>query len=301
MQAVAFGECMIELARDGQGTRIGFAGDTANTATYLARLGVRTAYMTAVGADAWSADMKANWAGEGIALSMVLTHPTRAPGLYAISVNATGERSFTYWRDQSAARAFFQCPGVDEALRRAASTGLFYLTGISLAILSPSERRRIVALACEARAAGKQVVFDPNYRPRLWPSVEGFKASVLELAPALTMALPSFDDEANGWGDASPEATLARWQGLGVGEVVVKHGALGALTVDGWAPARTVHDVLDTTGAGDSFNAGYLARRLAGDGPLAAAGFAARLAAEVVRHPGAIIPKSAMPALEPVV
>lgn len=300
MQAVAFGECMIELARGPGGVaRVGFAGDTANTAVYLSRLGVRTAYLTALGRDDWSADMRAFLAREGIDTGLVLTHPSRAPGLYAISTDTKGERSFTYWRDQSAARAIFECPEADVALASAARSGLLYLSGISLAIVEPAQRRRVTSLVREVRAAGGLVAFDPNYRGRLWPSVEDFKAAVLDITPALNMALPSFDDEAAVWGDDTPEATAARWSALGVPEIVVKHGTSGALTAHGWVPAALVADAADTTGAGDSFNAGYLARRLAGDGPAQAARFAVRLAAEVVRHPGAIIPLSAMPSQEP--
>jgi 2-dehydro-3-deoxygluconokinase len=291
---VCFGECMIELSRAADGAaKVGFAGDTLNTAIYLSRLGVPTRYMTALGHDAWSEDMRHQWADEGIDTSLVLTHPTRAPGLYAISTDPAGERSFTYWRDQSAARAIFECQGVEEAMSSAAQTGLLYISGISLAILTPSDRRRITHLARSVRQAGGVVAFDPNYRARLWPSPEAFKAAILDLVPSISCALPSFDDEAAVWGDPSPEATLARWTGpdMGVSDVVVKHGAHGALTRDGWVVARTVDKPVDTTGAGDSFNAGYLARRLAGDSPVMAAQFGAELAAQVVCHPGAIMPK----------
>jgi 2-dehydro-3-deoxygluconokinase len=301
VRVVSFGECMIELARKADGSaQMGYGGDTLNTAIYLARLGVDTAYMTALGDDVWSHDMKAAWAREGVTTSLVLTHPTRAPGLYGIATDAQGERTFTYWRDQSAVRAFFDCPGADDALAKASSATVLYLSGISLAVLSATLRRRLIVLARAIHSNGGQVVFDPNYRPRLWASVAEFQTAVIDIAPTLTAVLPSFDDEASVWGDVDATATMARWQGLCGAEVVVKDGAKGALTVAGLVPAQPVTDVIDTTGAGDSFNAGYLARRMAGDGPIDAAEFGARLAGDVVRHRGAIIPREAMPRLEAV-
>lgn len=296
MGFVAFGECMIELARGADGiARVGFGGDTLNTAIYLARLGVPTAYLTAVGTDAWSTELISNWAREGIDTKLVATHPSRAPGLYAISTDAMGERSFTYWRDQSAARAFFETDIADRMLEQASQARLLYLSGITLAIFNAGEQQRVLQLARDVRANGGQVAFDPNWRPRLWQDVEAFRNAVSALAPTVSIALPGHDDEAAVWGDATPEATRDRWLGLGAGEVVVKSGADGALVASQWVAAPVVDRPLDTTGAGDSFNAGYLALRLAGAAPDAAAAFGAWLAAEVVCYPGAIMPREAMP------
>jgi 2-dehydro-3-deoxygluconokinase len=299
MEAVCFGECMIELARAADGTaRVGFAGDTYNTAVYLARFGVRTAYMSAVGRDAWSADMRTAWANEGVFLSLSVTHPIRAPGLYAIATDTRGERSFTYWRDQSAARAFFSCSGAEEAIKAAEKAQLLYFSGITLAIFTPAERARIVDLAAQVRARGGIVAFDPNFRPRLWPDVAEFRDAVMAVAPHVSIALPSFDDEETVWADAAPEDSRNRWLASGAAEVVVKNGAHGALTTAGWAGAPAVATPLDTTGAGDSFNAGYIAARRKGLSPERAARFGARLAARVIEHPGAIMPAAAMPKLE---
>lgn len=294
MKVVCFGEGMIELARgaDGQ-ARVGSGGDTLNTAVYLARLGVPVSFLTALGGDPWSEDLRKAWGAEGVALDLALTHPGRAPGLYAIATDAAGERSFTYWRDQSAARALFDCPGVEDALALAARCDLLLLSGITLALFDDAGRARIGALLRAVRANGGRVAFDPNHRARLWPDVGRYRAAVTAIRPYVSIALPSFDDERAVWGDAAPDATFERWSAGGV-ETIVKNGSEGALTAAGWVPAP-VRVALDTTGAGDSFNAGYLSARLAGHGVEEAARRGARLAAEVVRHPGAIIPRHAMP------
>jgi 2-dehydro-3-deoxygluconokinase len=292
-KVVCFGECMIELSRDSNGVaRVSFGGDTLNTAVYLARLGVATSYMTAIGVDAWSASLRADWVHEGLDTRCVTTHPSKAPGLYAISTDAAGERSFTYWREQSAARAFFETVGASKALVSAAQADLLYLSGITLALFTMDERAQILELCHTVRANGGRVAFDPNFRPQLWESKEAFQDAVRLIAPALSITLPSFDDEAAVWGDQSPEETAARWTSLGVAEVVVKNGIAGALTSSGVVCGPIVTAPVDTTGAGDSFNAGYLGALLAGSSTAVAALAGANLAATVIQYPGAIIARA---------
>jgi 2-dehydro-3-deoxygluconokinase len=298
-KAVCFGECMIELSRSSDGVaRVGYGGDTLNTAVYLARLGVPTSYMTAIGTDAWSAGLRADWASEGLDTRHVTTHPNKAPGLYAISTDAAGERSFTYWRERSAARAFFKTPNASVALSAASQAGLFYLSGITLALFTSVEREQISKLCHTVRANNGQVAFDPNFRPRLWRSKKAFQDAIWKIAPALSIVLPSFDDEAAVWGDRGPEETAARWSGLGVAEVVVKNGIAGAFTSAGTVRGPIVTAPVDTTGAGDSFNAGYLATRLSGRSIEAAALVGSNLAATVIQHSGAIISRDSMPRIE---
>jgi 2-dehydro-3-deoxygluconokinase len=300
---ICFGECMIELSRSsdgGAGWQQGFAGDSHNVAVYLARLGGDVAYMTAVGQDEYSAEMRGVWAKERIARDLVLTHRDRIPGLYAIRLDDQGERSFTYWRGQSAARAFFDCPGAEAALEAAGAAALLYLSGITLSLFDDAERARILALAATVRAQGGLVAFDSNYRAKGWSDAAAARQAMTSFGAQAHILLPTFEDDAALFGDASPEACAARWRALGAQEVAVKLGAHGCLVSAGETLCRVagerVDAVRDTTGAGDSFNAAYLAARLAGSDPFAAAASGNRLAAAVVQHSGAIMPRSAMPA-----
>lgn len=308
MNVVAVGECMIEISRlggdegGGTGWRLQHGGDTLNVATYLARLGTPVAYMTALGADSFSQAMRGAWTAEGIDTRLVLTHAQRLPGLYAIETDAAGERRFHYWRDQSAARALFDCEGIDGALAAAATASLLYLSGITLSLFGADGQARLLALCRAVRAGGGRVAFDTNYRPRGWASADAARAAIAAIMPLVDLALPTFDDEAALWGDAAPAACLARWQAAGVADVAIKLGPQGAMILEDGAsnvvPVRVEASPRDTTGAGDSFNAAYIAARLDGLPPRLAAQHGNRLAAEVVRHPGAIMPAAMMPGNE---
>ncbi len=298
MRILSIGEVMVELSGAGDGLwRMGFAGDTYNTAWHLAALrpGWRVAYGTRLGPDPMSQAALSAMAEAGIATDWVQRDPARAIGLYLIALK-DGERSFAYWRDTSAARLL-----ADDADWLARATGwaeAVYVSGVTLAILTPAARARLIAALGRARAAGARVAFDPNLRPRLWESAEAMRTAVEAAAACADICLPSHDDERAAFGDASADATAARYAGLGVREVVVKNGeGPPALRLDGVAlPAPAPRPVapIDTTGAGDSFNAAYLAARLGGAAPGEALAAGQALSALVVRHPGALAPRAAL-------
>ncbi len=296
--AVAIGECMLELSRSGLEWRLRHAGDTFNTALYLQRLGLPTAYLTALGADPFSEEMLAAWRGEGLDTALVLTDPERLPGLYAIRTDHAGERSFYYWRQQAAVRGLFSLPGIDAALLRAAESPLLYFTGITLSLFSETDRLRLLELAHNVRRRGGKVAFDLNYRPAGWPDIESARRAIMRIAPVVSWALPTFEDSALLFDHRSPQETVAQWRGFGAEEVIVKLGASGCLVADAQHaelfPAPRVDVVVDTTGAGDAFNAGYLAGRAAGQAPPRAAATAQILASEVIQQPGAIVPVECM-------
>ncbi|MCC6940934.1 MAG: sugar kinase, partial [Novosphingobium sp.] len=236
-----------------------------NTAIHLARTGVDTAYLTALGTDPFSADLKRRWAAEGLDTSLVLADPLRNPGLYAITCDAAGERSFTYWRNDSAARQVFACEGIDDALASAAQADLLAFSLVSLAVLPPDSRDAVLALARKVRERGGQVAFDGNYRPRLWPDAATARTSRDAAIALATIGLPTLEDEVLLGSANDPAAVAAHWQSLGCAETVVKLGADGCRLPDGRiiAPESMLAPV-DTSGAGDAFNAGYLAARLPG-------------------------------------
>ncbi|MGS4946906.1 sugar kinase [Meridianimarinicoccus sp. RP-17] len=292
------GECMIEMTlpdAQGAGARVGFAGDTFNAAVYLKRAAqdLRVRYVTALGTDAASDRMIETFAAEGLDVALIERRADRLPGCYAIVLDGGGERRFLYWRDASAARTLFD-PQVTVTFDALDGCDLVYLSGITVAILAPAVRERLVNWLAGFRARGGQVAFDSNYRPALWPDRATSQRAIAALWSVCDVGLPSLDDEMALFGDTDADAVLARLRASGVATGALKRGAAGPLAI-GDAPAQAfppAAKVVDTTAAGDSFNGAYLAALLRGEPQAACLRAGHGMACRVIGHPGAILPKS---------
>lgn len=302
-KTLAIGEAMIEMAVVGENTyRRNFAGDTFNTAWHMSQLAKESGtvgFVTKVGQDPVSDDFVEQLAADGLDTSFIELLSERTMGLYMIELRET-ERSFYYWRSHSAARLLADDPAwLTQAI---CDAGLIHLSGITLAILSKQGRGYLWHALAAARANGARVSLDPNVRPRLWTSPEEARTTLSRFFEITDIVLPSFDDEATLWGDVSPQMTVERFRKAGVEEIVVKNGAgpVIAFSTHGAVsqPTPGVGGIRDTSGAGDAFNAGYLAARLAGADQSGAINAAQQMSAEVLRHFGAKIPKSNMPQLD---
>jgi 2-dehydro-3-deoxygluconokinase len=303
MRLAAIGECMLELRhRDATQLELGFAGDSFNTALYLARLNpperLAVDYVTALGDDPYSDAMLAFWRAEGIGTERVARLKGHLPGLYLIRTDERGERRFFYYRTAAAARALFGDAATLPLLPALSTCDVLYFTAITLSILGARARARLLEAVAAARRAGGRVVFDSNYRPAGWPDAAAARAAIVPFLDFVTLALPTFEDEQALWGDAVAADTIGRYSARGI-EVCLKRGADGCVVGDGAdvpVPARI--DPIDTTGAGDAFNAAYLSARLQGAAPIDAARAGHHLAGMVIRHPGAILPRDVrIPAL----
>ncbi len=303
LRIASIGECMIELRhRSPSELQLAYGGDTLNFAVYLARLtreqAVRVDYVTALGDDPYSEAMLATWQAEAVGTGLVARLERRLPGLYTIRTDARGERSFTYWRSASAAREMLRDDRAERLLRELSGYDLLYLSGVTLSVLDDGQRRALMAIADALRERGGRVAFDSNYRPVGWPDVASARTVFDAMLTRADIALPTLDDDQLLFGVADAREAADRLHHLGVAEVAVKRGAAGCFlssaVFTGEVPPIPVAEVVDSTAAGDSFNAGYLAARLSGAEPEAAARLGCALAARVIVHPGAIIPAWAM-------
>src|SRR5437660_10517674 len=298
-RVVCIGEVQIELTRGTDGTFApACAGDGFNTAIYLARAGLDVGFATAIGDDPYSDSIMALASAEGLAANLILRVPGRLPALCLIERDRSGERVSRIWADGAPARELFELPDWMRIAESLVAARLIYFSGITLSLYSNNGLGRLFAALEVARQHGAKVAFDDNFRPSGWKgNLARTRTVFMEALKRVDIALPTFDDEALLWGDASPDATVERLQAFGIGEIAVKNGAKGALVLDAGArelvPVPQIVVPTDTTAAGDSFNAAYLAARPAGETPVSAAASAHRLAGEVIRHPGAIMPRAA--------
>lgn len=297
-RVASIGECMIELKQAGDGLYSrGYGGDTLNTSVYLARLGVDVDYITALGDDSLSDEMIAGWAAEGVGTSGVLRLAGTLPGIYLIETDEKGERRFFHWRENSAARRLMDLPATGDTLNCLASYDLVYLSAITLSLYDRAGQGGLIAALGRARAGGARIAFDSNFRVRGWPDLELARAVYRDAFAAADIALASTEDLLQLYPGESNDGLMAR---IASPEVVLKLGEPASmLRVEGVShhvkAPPVAAPVVDTTAAGDSFAAAYLAARLRGANPIEAAGAGHRLAGVVVCHPGAIIPRSAMP------
>lgn len=289
------GEVMIEIARTSEHeARIGVAGDTFNTAVYLSR-GVgqyRVAYVTALGTDRQSDRIVDALHAEALDTTHVARLPHLMPGLYLIDTDPTGERSFSYWRSVSAARQMFTVKGApgDDFLDK---FDTLYLSGISIAILAPAARDRLADDLVRFRSRGGRVAFDSNYRPVLWPDGATARSEMARFISLTDIAFPSLDDEVALFGDSEIDAILHRYDRAGIRQGALKCGGMGAILLDGTRthrPASADVQVVDTTAAGDSFNAGFLVALDQQKETVACLADATALAERVIAVRGAILP-----------
>ncbi|CAH6839135.1 2-dehydro-3-deoxygluconokinase [Vibrio chagasii] len=307
------GECMIELNGSPFGNmHQSYGGDTLNAAIYLNRSAavsnpmssnntanpaIQTSYVTALGSDAISQEMLNRWQDEGLSTEFVLINEQRSPGLYLIQLDDFGERTFLYWRNDSAARYMVQHPDFNKIANQLRDVDMVFLSGISLAILPHSDQLKLLTIIEGLRERGVTIAFDSNYRPKLWSSEAATKECYLLGYKTTDIALVTFDDEQLLWSDQTPQDTITRLHALGVKTVIVKLGAEGCLISENPAnePVKItttpVETVVDSTSAGDSFNGGFLSCYLAGGSIEEACHQGNALARLVIQHHGAIIPK----------
>jgi 2-dehydro-3-deoxygluconokinase len=291
---LSIGECMVELSGgDGLQFKLGFAGDTLNTAWY-ARASLPppwdVAYYTALGDDRYSSAMLDFLRQGGINTELIRIMPGKRPGLYIIH-QEDGDRHFTYWRETSAARHLADEP--EHLLHATDQADAIYISGITLAILKPARRKELLTVLDGARQSGAMIAFDPNIRRGLWQDDNELFQTIKDAATIADIVLPTHGDEAPLFGDKNSEETLARYLSYGAREVVVKDGANPVHISTGrnslFVSTEEVANVVDTTGAGDAFNGAYLAARLQNQDPTPAARAANRMAAKVIGHQGALI------------
>ncbi len=298
---LCIGECMIEMVQTDEGLyKALYAGDTFNTSQYLAWLGeednIDVSYMTVLGRDRFGSSMLENWSRNGVDTSLVMTTDQKNTGLYFADLDDQGNRDYTFFRSDSAARLLFKMKNSNAFFEKALDYSIIYISAITLMILDDKDRQKLVDFYKKAFEKGIITVFDTNYRPSGWISKDEARLWINAIMPYTTIALPTFDENKELFGDKTPHETLNRFLENQISEIVVKCGGEGCKirhnNEEYDIGAEKNISVFDTTAAGDSFNAGYLYARLKGCPPDLSASFAHKVAAKVIGHRGAIIDKT---------
>ena len=275
---------------------IGFAGDTLNTAIYLKRLlgeSAQVDYLTVLGRDPISDRLEKYMASEGIGTNPIRRVNNRTIGLYAIDNETGGERIFSYWRSQSAARLLFS--DSDDFLKLR-NYDWIYFSGISLAILSDTLRKKLLSFF-ENEKRSFQIAFDSNYRINLWEDKKKAEFNILRAFKSCNIGFPSLDDQMDLLNVDTESAVVRFFETSKIQQIVLKRGAKGPRLigkVNENCKFPNLAKVVDTTAAGDSFNAGFLASYFFGKSVVDSTRYGHNLAKIVIKHRGAICPKVAL-------
>ena len=295
-----FGECMVELLNVSPNTQLpqtlkqSFAGDVFNTAVYLKRVFFDTQVnlITAVGTDEFSSNMVEYFSQQNIETDFVYRSNDKIAGLYSIKTDSEGERTFTYWRENSAARdvmKFIDASEIEKMLHGDA----FFFSGISLAVIRPEDRPKFWQMVEQLKAAGLSIIFDPNYRARMWSSVEEAQHEFDKAFCLSNIALPGIDDFKQLYNLTTAEAVIEFCKPYAFDELVIKNGEQGVVSVKNNViqniEITPVEHVVDTTSAGDSFNGVFISARTSGMNSFDAIKLASASAALVIQHQGAIV------------
>jgi 2-dehydro-3-deoxygluconokinase len=307
-KAIFLGECMIELNGDisslennSSNIKINFGGDTYNSAVYFSRLTndkTNTFYSTALGKDNFSKKMISRFKNENIKCDYIRTDGENPPGLYSIEINEKGERSFSYWRDQSPAKYIFLGSKGKKLVKDINNADVFYYTGISAGILDEKQRKDLIKIGSTATICG----FDFNYRSQLHYNKKVSQLLFNEINNRVDIHFVSFDDARELFKIKNPleifeiinekkNLILIRYKN----SIIFKNKQQEIKTV------TVPHgEVVDTTAAGDAFNGSFLAimnnnKNVPVEENILISHSVTR---EVIKHRGAIISKNKMPKIK---
>jgi 2-dehydro-3-deoxygluconokinase len=262
-----------------------YGGAELNTAIGLSRLGITTQWVSRVGADSFGEEMLGVLAREGVRTDYVRTIPGRVTGLMVKERISAEEIAVGYYRAESATATMSP---EDLPVELIAGARVVHLTGIGLALGGGPEATTRGALEL-CRAGNAICTFDPNYRRQLW-SPEDARAAYATVMPAIDHLLCNEHEVQLITGIADVAEAASALSAQGPSTVIVKQGARGAFAlIDGteyYVPPAPVSAAVDTVGAGDAFNAGWIFGVLSSMSPLESLNVAAWAAARVVEHSG---------------
>jgi 2-dehydro-3-deoxygluconokinase len=290
LDIVSLGECLVEFNREESGAfHPGFAGDAFNALFYAARLGARTGFISSVGDDLFTPMIVEGIEREGIDTSRLLRVEGRRNGLYFIELDERGEYTFHFWRERSAATLTLLRQEIQELASYISTARVLLITGVTLAVMGGEGRLKELLEMVKGATA---IAFDTNYRARLWSSPAAYRERFEEILPLIDILLPTRSDLEAIYPGEPIASVIERCAVAGPATIAMKCGADGCALRDGSAlhiqPPPEPIEPIDTTGAGDAFNAGFLTMLLR-DEPLercCAAG--QRVAARALRVRGAI-------------
>lgn len=283
---VALGECLVEFSElEGELYRQSFAGDTLNTLFYASRLGLATGYISMLGDDPYTGGIETLLSAEQIDRSLV-GRSSRTNGIYFIKRDSSPNTRLHFIRDRSAAKQAIDLLDLQFVREYILNSHVFHLSLIAIGMTENKQR----LLELVGSVAGRILIsLDTNYRSSVWESSDQARETLADYLPHIDLLFVTDTDDRAYHGERSTVEVIKHYQSFGVPEFAYRMGAAGSIVFSGKADgikAIPNIEVLDTTGAGDAYNAGYLFLKLGGAAPRECGVYATACAALAIQGIG---------------
>ncbi len=293
MRICSIGECMVEFSNIQKDIfKLGYAGDTANSAIYLSRLGAKSSFVSSIGSDDFSNKMLTFLKKEKVQTHNIYKSKNKTIGLYVIKNNNNGERNFFYWRSNSAAKTIFENVSHKILYDQISKYDAIYFSGISLSIYNQKSISKFYKVLRLLKKDGVQIYFDFNVRLNNWESKKIAQQTILKFSRISDIIFVTKDDLNN--------LDFKNYKNI------IKKNFKNKITIfrSGYGDVEVYNKscfekykfnfnkkVKDTTGCGDAFNACFIYNYFTNKKIEKCLELAHRLGKTVANFKGAIIDK----------
>ena len=289
----SIGEAMIEISNIKNSLyNQSFAGDTLNFCNYLDKKKLNAFFLSAIGKSEINQSLLDFVKSKNISTKYIKKINQFEVGLYLIKNKDNGEKQFFYWRDESAAKHYFNNIDFVNLYKELKNFDYIYFSGITLSIIHISKLNNFIKLLKLLKSKKIKIVFDFNIRPSRWnkKNLNIFLDSVLKFVDICFLS----GEDMNYWKNKN---NIKSYEQI-VRKYKLKHSIFrknAKFTYVFLNKTRYVFKnkllkrVVDTSGAGDGFNAAYLSNFIVNNDPVLALKAGSSLGSKIVMKKGAIV------------
>ena len=289
----AIGECMMELTHSKMELyNQSIAGDTLNFASYLDKKIFDTSYFTAVGTSEISKRVISYLKKQKIKTNLVSRISSHEIGLYLIENSKVGEKIFYYWRDNSAAKFFFNNQNIKQCQNQLKKFQYVYFSGITLSLFDDNNFHKFLSLIEFLKKKQIKIIFDFNIRIKRWSKKKLFSYFSKTL-PFVDILFSSGEDLNFLKGNASLRTFKNLIQKYNIEHAIYRNNARLNYSFykdeSYFIKNKIKNKVVDTSGAGDGYSATYISKFIKFNDPQKALHAASEIGAKIVMKKGAIV------------
>ena len=290
----AIGESMIEITNI-QGSKFvqSFAGDTLNFLSYLNKKNISADYLTAVGGSKINKDFFYLLKSRSISNKFIHVDNKNETGLYLIKNDNKGEKSFYYWRDNSAAKIHLNKLNYNKISVALKKYDYLYFSGITLSVISNKKQNELLYAIKKIKNHNVKIIFDLNVRVKRWLSKKTLTNSMNLFLPYIDILFCSGEDIKNWKNNQSLEFFKKFVKFYNIKHAIFRQNASKNYVFLNNSlyqiMNKTKKKIIDSSGAGDGYNAAYISEYLISNDVYRSLKSAHFLGSKIVMKKGAIV------------